>query len=230
LLDASDVTELEDMGLELEELGEIEELHDRDPAAQVESIVVNPLTTTPPRYVGYMPVKLGTDPAVYWALADTGAMVSVISAGLASYLNLYADDMRNVYTPSFAVKGYNESSSYMPILETPIRLGARGGEERSMMAHMCILDSNGYKLIIGVDILQALDFVYDGPGRRLHLTSAGIKFSLPLVTRNFAFNAPAVRSYLEAATQVASPRDPAMATVEIATGELEEFLAEGESA
>ena len=35
----------------------------------------------------------------------------------------------------------------------------------------CILDSNAYKIIIGVDLLNKLEFIYDGPGRRLHLSS-----------------------------------------------------------
>ena len=44
-------------------------------AFMVSPAVVNPLNTTEirTRYVGYMPVKLGGNPEVYWALVDTGA-------------------------------------------------------------------------------------------------------------------------------------------------------------
>ena len=39
-------------------------------------VVMNPLTTkgeAQQRYVGYLPIKLGKAPELYWALADTGA-------------------------------------------------------------------------------------------------------------------------------------------------------------
>ena len=71
----------------------------------------------------------------------------------------------------------------MPVLETRMCLGARGGEERWMTVHLCILDTNRYKLIVGVDLLNSLKFLYDGPSRRLFLERTGIRFSLPLATR-----------------------------------------------
>lgn len=43
-----------------------------------------------------------------------------------------------------------------------------------MQMHFCILDSNAYKVIIGVDLLNQLKFIYDGPGRRLHLSNQGV--------------------------------------------------------
>jgi Aspartyl protease len=137
---------------------------------------VNPLTVggQRPRYVGYMPVKFDASEDVWWALVDTGAQVSVISAGLASYLDLYCQDMSNVFPASFAVKGYNEASTYMPVLETRLRVGAHGNEERWMPVHLCVLDTNMYKLIIGVDILHELKFVFDEPARRLHLERNGV--------------------------------------------------------
>ena len=80
--------------------------------------------------------------------------MSVISAGLAAYTELYASDLSNVYPASFAVAGYNGTRSYMPVLQAPVRLGNRGGEERNIQMHLCVLDSNDYKLIIGVDLLH----------------------------------------------------------------------------
>jgi predicted aspartyl protease len=65
-----------------------------------------------------MPLKLGQVDHIYWALVDTGAQVSVISAGLANYLGLYEAEMQNVYPATFQVTGYNDSKSYMPVLET----------------------------------------------------------------------------------------------------------------
>ena len=135
-------------------------------------VVINPLTSkegVKQRYVGYLPIKLGSAQELYWALADTGAQVSVISAGLAAYLNLYNDDMSNVHPATFSVTGYNGTASYMPVLETTVRMGARGGDERLLQMHFCILDTNSYKLIVGVDVMNKLQFVYDGPNRRIHL-------------------------------------------------------------
>lgn len=66
--------------------------------------------------MGYLPIKLGDAPELFWALADTGAQVSVITAGLAHYLDLYSPDMSNVTPASFAVSGYNGTASYMPII------------------------------------------------------------------------------------------------------------------
>ena len=162
-------------------------------------VVVNPLTTGEhTRYVGYMPVKLGAQEEVWWALVDTGAQVTVISAGLASYLGLYERDMRNVHPAGFSVAGYNDTSSYMPVLETRMRLGARGGDERWLTVHFCILDTNRYKLIVGVDLLNQLNFVYESPTRRLHLERAGVRFSLPLASKQYAFNAASITRYHQA--------------------------------
>ena len=152
-------------------------------------VVINPLTSKEgvnQRYVGYLPIKLGTAPELYWALADTGAQVSVISAGLAAYLNLYNDDMSNVHPATFSVTGYNGTASYMPVLETTVRMGARGGDERMLQMHFCILDTNSYKLIVGVDVMNKLQFVYDGPNRRIHLQNMGVRFALPLATKDYA--------------------------------------------
>ena len=62
-----------------------------------------------------MPIRLGGSPEIWWALIDTGAQVSVISAGLASYAGLYDDSMANVLS-GVKVSGYNDASSYLPVL------------------------------------------------------------------------------------------------------------------
>ena len=77
--------------------------------------------------------------------------------------------MQNLHPATFSVTGYNGTASYMPVLETTVRLAARGGEERCMSMHFCVLDTNSYKLIVGVDLMNKLQFIYDGPGRCLHL-------------------------------------------------------------
>ena len=64
--------------------------------------------------------------------------------------------MQNVHPASFNVTGYNGTSSYMPVLQTEVRLGARGGDERRLSMHFCVLDTNNYKLIIGVDVMNKL--------------------------------------------------------------------------
>lgn len=48
------------------------------------------------RQVGFMPIKFNEQNDTLWGLVDTGAQVSVISAGLANYLELYKEDMSNV--------------------------------------------------------------------------------------------------------------------------------------
>ena len=98
----------------------------------------------------------------------------------------------------------------------------------------CILDSNAYKIIVGVDLLNKLEFIYDGPGRRLHLSSQGVKFSLPLATKDYAFNAPAVKAYREAASLVsnttAAEVDVNMNDETVDSYDLPEALADGEEA
>ena len=231
LLDVAQHAELDADMLEIEDhhTGEVNAVD-----TSVSSAVLNPLNTTDtarPRYVGYMPMKLGRAPEVYWALVDTGAQVSVISAGLAAYTDLYAPDGSNVFPASFAVSGYNGTKSYMPVLQAPVRLGARGGAERELEMHLCILDTNTYKFIVGVDLLHQLNFIYDDPGRRLHLTHHGVQFSLPLATREYAMNAPAIRAYNLAAGQVTdTPQIAEVGLFDLATNELEELEDEMASA
>ena len=114
LLDTNENAEMDADMLEIEDDFGVEATDTTTSAA-----VVNPLNTTDttrPRYVGYMPMKLGRAPEVYWALVDTGAQVSVISAGLAAYTDLYSPDGSNHFPASFFVSGYNGTKSYMPVL------------------------------------------------------------------------------------------------------------------
>lgn len=65
-------------------------LDDSDETSVSAVAVLNPLTaSTYMRSVGYIPVKFPSAPDLtFWALLDTGAMVSVVSAGLANFLGL----------------------------------------------------------------------------------------------------------------------------------------------
>ena len=67
---------------------------------------------------------------VYWALVDTGAQVSVISAGLAAYTNLYSTDGSNLPPASFSVSGYNGAKSYMLVFQAPVQIGTKDGPKR----------------------------------------------------------------------------------------------------
>ena len=138
--------------------------------------------------------------------------------------------MQNVHPASFSVTGYNGTSSYMPVLQTEVRLGARGGEERQISMHFCVLDTNNYKLIIGVDVMNKLQFIYDGPGRRLHLQNAGMKFALPLANKEYAFNAPSVRKYKEAVEKLNATTTEAFHEVDTSMTEEQELNSALESA
>ena len=87
--------------------------------------VVNPLTpNVPGTGVGYMPVVFPTVPdVVYWGLIDSGAAVSVISAGMAAYLGLINPDNSNLSPSSFTVSAYDGRRLYMPLLTLTMRLG-----------------------------------------------------------------------------------------------------------
>ena len=165
---------------------------------------MNPLTAAEmsARQVGYLPLRFASSTQMFWGLVDTGAQVSVISAGLAAYLDLFKPDLSNVKETTFTVAGYNGARSYMPVLETMLRLGNRGGEERVIPVNLCVLDSNAYKLLIGVDLLNQLRFVLDGPGRRIYLERNSIRFSLPLAPKDYAFNSAAVRGYHRALDEI----------------------------
>ena len=125
---------------------------------QLSAAVINPIIMAAENNaVGYVPLKFASAPdIVFWALVDSGAQVSVISAGLANYLDLIQEDYGNVTSAPFTVKGYNDARSYMPALTTSFRLGAHGGPERYVAVQLCVYDSNEYKLLIGVDILRPL--------------------------------------------------------------------------
>ena len=61
-------------------------------------MALNPISVveSQQRKVGYMPLEFSTCDDAFWGFVDTGAQVSVISAGLAHYLDLYMPDMSNV--------------------------------------------------------------------------------------------------------------------------------------
>ena len=94
-----------------------------------------------------------------------------------------------------------------------------------MEMHLCVLDTNTYKFIVGVDLLHQLNFIYDDPGRRLHLTHKGVQFSLPLATRDYAMNAPSIRAYNAAASHTTATQQVAEVglSYDLATNELEEL-------
>ena len=83
--------------------------------------------------MGYVPLTFPhAENLTFWGLVDTGAQVSVISAGLANYLNLIQEDFSNVSATPFQVSGYNGTKSYMPTITTTLRLGKFGGDERTV--------------------------------------------------------------------------------------------------
>lgn len=136
--------------------------------------------------MGYVPLTFPhAEDLTFWGLVDTGAQVSVISAGLANYLNLIQEDFSNVSATPFQVSGYNGTKSYMPTITTTLRLGRFGGDERAVTVQLCVLDSNEYKIILGVDILSKLHFVCNDRDKKLHLINQSRSFSLPLADRRY---------------------------------------------
>lgn len=98
------------------------------------SDVINPVSTvTAGQSVGYIPLTFPhAEDLTFWGLVDTGAQVSVITAGLANYLNLIDHDFSNISSTPFSVSGYNGNKSYMPTLTTYLKLGRYGGPERKL--------------------------------------------------------------------------------------------------
>ena len=43
-----------------------------------------------------------------------------------------------------------------------MRLGAKGGNGRHLTVQFCVLDTNAYKLLVGMDLLNELNFILDG--------------------------------------------------------------------
>ena len=111
----------------------------------------------------------------------------------------------------------------MPILQTTMRLGAKGRNERHLTVQFCVLDTNAYKLLVGMDLLNELNFILDGIQKRLYLQSAGIKFSLPLADRDYAYRSKGIRDY-HRALQVIPPEAN---NVEIQVAKLEDAIRDG---
>ena len=104
------------------------------PDIQAVSALLNPLSTSSfGSAVGYIPLRFPSVQGTLWGLVDTGAQVSVISAGLASFLGLLSPDMSNLAPSPFSVTGYNGTRSYMPLIEVTVRFGVFGGPEREVL-------------------------------------------------------------------------------------------------
>lgn len=164
---------------------------------QAAPTIINPVSAiTAGQSVGYIPLTFyNAEDLTFWGLVDTGAQVSVISAGLANFLNLITEDLSNVSATPFQVSGYNGTKSYMPTITTTLRLGRYGGAEREATVQLCVLDSNEYKIILGVDILSKLHFVCNDRDKKLHLINQGRNFSLPLADRRYIQSSRSWREY-----------------------------------
>ena len=136
--------------------------------------------------MGYIPLRFPSAPDLtYWGLVDTGAQVCVVSAGLANYLGLLAPDLSNVTATPFTVKGYNDVTTYMPALTTTMRLGSHGGPERLINVQMCVFSSNEYKILIGSDLLDKLQYIIDSRRSTLRLVHGDARFRLPIVKKEY---------------------------------------------
>ena len=103
----------------------------------------------------YAPVQFPTDGRTWWAMIDTGAQVSIISAGIVEYLGLLDSEGVKCYPSSFTVSGFDGSSKLkMPIMEVWMRMGTKGGDERWEKIQLAVLDTQRYKLILGRDFIK----------------------------------------------------------------------------
>jgi hypothetical protein len=91
--------------------------------------------------------------------------------------------------------------------------------------HLCVLDTNQYKLIIGVDILRPLQGSLDLTNSRLHLVKDQSRFNLPLIDKLRAFKMPSVVWYLHALKAISHVQEIEVAT---AFSELQEEMSTGQ--
>lgn len=68
--------------------------------------------------------------------------MSIISSGLVAYLGLLDSEEVAAYNPAFTVTGFSGGEKLqMPVLETWLRLGTRGGDERWERMQFAVLDT-----------------------------------------------------------------------------------------
>ena len=122
-------------------------------------LYANPLVATlnqeaEVRDTPFCPVKVTISNATCWAMADTGAMCSVISSGLVAHLRLMESEDIEVYQSKFSITGFDDSSHFaLPIIGIWLRFGNRGDNLRWERMQFAVIDSSSYKWIIGRDFL-----------------------------------------------------------------------------
>lgn len=84
----------------------------------------------------------------------------MISEGLARHLQLIKEDGSNILAPGLHITGFNGSSAQCPLLVTKMQFGRT--TNRLVTAILCIVPIEGYKIIVGQDFLQPLEYLMDG--------------------------------------------------------------------
>jgi len=82
-------------------------------------------------------------------------MVSLVTVGLVNFLQLAQEGHRNIKQAGFKVNGVTPGDADAAILEVPVELGFR--RSFALNTHFTVIDSDRYKLILGMDILGPMD-------------------------------------------------------------------------
>ena len=98
-------------------------------------------------------------------------MVSLITVGLVNNLNMARAGHSNVKEAGFRVNGVTLGYAPAAILETSVHLGFR--RSFHLDAHLTIIDSERYKLILGMDILGPMNAEINLHEKLLQLTYNG---------------------------------------------------------
>ena len=131
----------------------------------------------------YIAVRLGSQ--IQWAMIDTGA--SVILTALANFSGIIEEGKSNVMMSKFRVRGIGDNLSGAAVIGTQISFGMKDSPNRKYNIQLCAIESQTYKLILGLDVLEKLKAPIDLEKYKIRLKDReGQYFTLELASQYWA--------------------------------------------
>ena len=117
-----------------------------------------------------------------------------MGTAFAAFSGAVASDLKNVHDGAFQIVGVGGHKNPVQVLELDIMFGRKNDPTRAQKIHACIIESDLYKFVLGMDVLVPHGAVVDTSRKLLKLLGTdGKPIWLPLRTKEELKNSPILR-------------------------------------
>ncbi len=146
----------------------------------------------------YIPILFPGCATPQWALVDSGAQVSLITTGCATYCNLVESGFTNVLASDLTVGGVSGASWQTARLTTTAILGTQRLAGREMDFSFALQPGERYKIIIGMDIIKEHKLILDFNTDCIKFKGKNDeKVHLKLTPRKVVFRTKQIKDYFD---------------------------------